>query len=521
MEGALIPEAWEELLPPNYPGRGELMDGIREGFKITDNPYQDRPVWQANYRSATDPTTRPLVEKQIKEEIRNGRYVRVQHPPQLISALGAIPKPGSNKVRLIHDCSRPHGGALNDLADLDRYSYQTLKDAAELIQPGDFLAKVDLESAYRSVKVHPSEYSLTGLAWTFEGEDSPTYLYDQRLPYGARKSPGHYNNITQAARVILGSLGHKKIVAYLDDFLVVGHTYQECQDSLNTLLRTLRYLGFSVNYSKLVGPTRTLTFLGVQIDTLAYTFALPPEKLRRLEEEAGGALTAKNVTKRKLQSLVGLLNWASQVIYGGRTHLRRIIDRINCLHSQHHRTRITEGIRADLIWWINNVRVFNGYTPISDPRVVTHVCIDACNQGAGGYISNDWYHLQWADWPSTEDLHINYKEVLALAPAVDLWGPLWQGQRVYVYSDNQAAVGILNRGTAKNPFVMSIMRRMWWLSVAHDFRIKAIYYPGCQNVIADAASRLHEPGGWNRLQSALQGRAGVQDYHGSGQVAVR
>ena len=504
-EGALIPEAWEELLPLDYPGRREFMENIRQGFRITDSPYQGPPVWQENYRSATDPATRPLVERQIKEEINNGRYIRVQHPPLLISALGAIPKPGSNKVRLIHDCSRPQGGALNDLADPEGFSYQTIKDAAGYIGPGDYLAKVDLECAYRSVKIHPTDFGLTGLAWTFEGEENPTLLYDQRLPFGAKKSPYHYTTLTQAVRAILASQGHEKIVAYLDDFLIIGQTYQECQAALNALLRTLRALGFSINYAKLVGPARILTFLGVEIDTCAYTFALPLDKLRRLEQEVGETLDSKNITKRKLQSLVGKLNWASYVISGGRAHLRRIIDRINCLRSQHHRTRITEGIRADLIWWITNVRVFNGCTPISDPRGVTHVCIDACDAGAGGYVPGDWYHLQWSDWPDTRDLHINYKEVLALAPAVDLWGPGWQGRRVYVYSDNQAAVGILNRGTAKNAFVMGVLRRIWWLSVVYDFRIKAIYYPGRLNVIADAASRLHEPGGWIRLQNALKG----------------
>ena len=444
------------------------------------------------------------MEDQIKEEIANGRYLIQDDPPLLISALGAIPKPGTDKVRLIHDCSRPLGRALNDLADLEEFSYQTLQDAAALIEPGDFIAKVDLANAFRSVRIHPEDYKLTGLQWTFSGEEVPTFMCETRLPYGGRKSPGIFNSLTQAVCHIVAQQGHTRPVAYLDDFLLVGHTFHDCLQGMNCLLQTLRVLGFSINYNKVIGPTHRLTFLGVQIDTRDYTLSLSEEKLAQLRDEAILTSSLKNISKRQLQSIVGKLNWASQVIRGGRAHLRRIIDRINSLQAPHHRTRVTEGIREDLIWWIHNVRFFNGYTPISDPRVTTHVCIDACGEGAGGFMSGDWYHLQWQDWPGTQALHINYKEVLALAPAVDIWGPVWRGRRVYVYSDNQAAVGIMNRGTAKNPFVMSVLRDIFWKSVYYDFRIQAIYYPGRQNIVADAASRLMEKGGWDRLQDTLR-----------------
>ena len=503
-EGALRAEAWERLLPLDYPGRQDLMEGIKEGFHITNRPWEGPPIWQSNYRSATNGRVRQVVERQIKEEIDNGRYVVVPEPPVLTSALGAIPKPGSDKIRLIHDCSRPLGSALNDLADLEGYSYQTIREAASLIEPQDFLAKIDLASAYRSVKIHPQDYPLTGLHWTFQGDEAPTFISERRLPFGAKTSCGIFNSLTQAVRHIVESQGRARIVAYLDDFLIIGRTYQECQEGMNNLIKVLRELGFGINYNKVVCPTHNLTFLGVQIDTVDYSLSLPEDKLQSLTTEASFVLSSRNVSKRELQSIVGKLNWASQCIYSGRAHLRRIINRINSLNAPHHKTRITAEIREDLIWWIQNVRAFNGHTPISDPRVTTHVCVDACGAGAGGYAAGDWFHLRWADWPETQLLHINYKEVLALAPAVDLWGPTWRGCRVLVYSDNQAAVGILNRGTAKDPFVMGVLRDIFWKSVFYDFRIHAIYYPGRHNVVADAASRVMERGGWERLHEALR-----------------
>ena len=406
-------------------------------------------------------------------------------------------------MRLIHDCSRPVGAALNDFAEGEGFSYQTLKDAASLIQQGDYIAKLDLSNAYRSVKVHPKDQHLTGLQWTFKGDTKPTFLCDKRLPFGASSSPAIFNQLTQAVRVILAREGETKIVAYLDDFLCVGRTKEECMRTLNRLLVTLRKLGFSVNYNKVVGPTKNLVFLGVEIDTEDFTLSLPESKVTQLQQDLEDFMGLKSVTKRELQSIAGKLNWASQVIFGGRAHLRRIIDRINALNAPCHRTRLTTAVKEDLQWWILNVRAFNGGTPIAESRLTAHVCIDACNEGAGGFFGKDWYHLKWRDWPGTVEKHINYKEVLALAPAADLWGHLWTGKRILVYSDNQAAVGILNRGTAKDPFVMSVMRRIFWLSVWFNFRIRAIYYPGYLNIVADAASRLEEPGGKKKLEQAL------------------
>ena len=270
------------------------------------------------------------------------------------------------------------------------------------------------------------------------------------------------------------------------------------------LVRLLRTLGFSINYSKVEGPTQRLVFLDVEVNTLEYTFSLPESKTQDLLTEVERVLHLKQITKRGLQSLIGRLNWAAQLIFGGRPHLRRLIDRQNTLRGPGHKTRVTEEMRDDLRWWMMHVEFFNGSMPIAESRPTTSVCIDACNSGGGGYHSGEWYHVAWSDWPEVSAYHINYKEVLALVPAVCLWGHMWRGKRVWIHSDNQTAVSIFNRGTARDPWVMDALRNIFWASAYFNFRIKAVYYPGCQNIVADAASRLTNPGGWNNLQKALE-----------------
>ena len=74
------------------------------------------------------------------------------------------------------------------------------------------MAKVNLKNAYRSIESHPLNYSATGLAWHFKNKPKPSYMYDARLPFWARKSPTIYHRLTQAVRREMGRRGYKLLL---------------------------------------------------------------------------------------------------------------------------------------------------------------------------------------------------------------------------------------------------------------------------------------------------------------------
>ena len=268
---------------------------------------------------------------------------------------------------------------------------------------------------------------------------------------------------------------------------------------LHTLLALLRLLGFAINYRKVVGPATRLVFLGIVLDSVKLVLELPKDKFTQLYSRILAMSKKIKITKRELQSLIGKLSWATQCVYGGRPHLRRLIDRLSCLHCPWHKSRITSEMRADLAWWCNFMEVFNGTTPMIDNRPGTAISTDACKIAAGCVYGNSWIYTPWISWSGSSQLHINHKEVLAVEPAAAAWAPLWRDKRVYVHIDNQAAVAIINKGSSNNWFVMSSLRRLFWLSAVFNFRLKAVYYPGIYNKMADAVSRLHEHNGLARL----------------------
>ena len=113
---------WIEELKDD-PGKEFLSDGIINGFQIVPVNAKFKPAEMHNYASATEPVVRNRVRQTLLEEIAEGNYRVVNKKPTIISALKAVPKPESDEIRLIHDCSQPKGSALNDHAEIDSFKF--------------------------------------------------------------------------------------------------------------------------------------------------------------------------------------------------------------------------------------------------------------------------------------------------------------------------------------------------------------------------------------------------------------
>jgi hypothetical protein len=427
-----------------------LLQGIKEGFRILDKDCCVSEVHQRNHTSAIQ--HREHVEKELRDQIELGHYVIAKGKPTIVSALAAIPKPDGG-IRLIHDGSKPVGKAMNDYSQPDSVKFQTLNDACNLAKPNYFCAKVDLKAAYRSVPIHPDNYSATGLQWLFSGETEPRFLFDSRLPFGSNKAVSHFHRLSQAIRRCMVRRGFTGIVAYIDDFFIAAPTYSECNKWMHVLIGLLRKLGFLISWKKVVGPTQKLQFLGVDIDTTQCTLSLNRDKLDKLQQQLHTFSKRKRASKQQLQSLAGSLNWACQAIRGGRFFLRRIIDTLNLLQRQNHKARLTTDFHRDVQWWHAFLFTFNG-TVYYSPTAHEHVHVDACSAAAGSFWQGRWcYTVFDCDMPLAANLHINYKEICAVVKAVERWAPLWQGKTVVIHTDSVVTKASINKGRSRNAYI--------------------------------------------------------------------
>ena len=176
--------------------------------------------------------------------------------------------------------------------------------------------------------------------------------------------------------------------------------------------------------------------------------------------------------------------------------MHRILNAMPHLRAPWHRIRVYKDMRDDLMWWLTYLQPHNGTTLMCGNRPVSPIWTDTCPVAAG---CGRYLYTSFNTCDKSADLHINYKETMALEPVVTHWA----NRRVIVYCDNQAAVGIINKGTCRDPVVMATLRRIAMLSARHNFRIQTAYYPGSENTVADAISRLHKPRAPQRLQAAI------------------
>lgn len=69
-----------------------LHKGILQGFDIVDNPNLIFPYDRANYSSVYRGEAGKFVDKLIRSELSEGKYVRVTDRPRCIHSLGVVPK---------------------------------------------------------------------------------------------------------------------------------------------------------------------------------------------------------------------------------------------------------------------------------------------------------------------------------------------------------------------------------------------------------------------------------------------
>ena len=136
-----------------------------------------------------------------------------------------------------------------------------------------FLAKIDIESAFRNVPIQPNDHHLLGMVWN-------QLLYiDTVLPFGLRSAPKIFNAIAAALQWIAIQRGVSYLDHVLDDLLTAAATETECQFNLALLIDTCHILDLPLSLPKCEGPCTCLVFLGIELDTVQLELRLPANKL--------------------------------------------------------------------------------------------------------------------------------------------------------------------------------------------------------------------------------------------------
>ena len=192
-------------------------------------------------------------------------------------------------------------------------SYQNIDHAVALVRQhgvGALMSKTDIENVFRLVPVSPADYDLLGFC--IEG----SYYYDKTLPMGLSMSCNLFEQFSSSLHWIAENKLHISGCAHIiDDFFFVNSSnYAKALDDLNRFLELAKELGVPIKQEKTFLPCTTLSFVGIEIDSINMEIRLPQDKIDKVKALLAAFKKKKKVTLYELQSAIGLLSFACAVV---------------------------------------------------------------------------------------------------------------------------------------------------------------------------------------------------------------
>ena len=511
-------EAWSELLDKEYghryPELGvQLLRGITHGVPIEFEGDLSVSRHGENHKSALDniDEVRRLIAAGCESGKFAGPFPSPPMEPFSSSPLGGVVKTsetGVTKVRLVHDLSSPFGGnSINSntkFAPLYLESIDAATSAIRRFGAGCLLVKLDVEAAYNQIPIDPADWNKVG--FTIDGQ----FYFDRTLPFGLKSSCRLWDMYASALHFFFSrQLGIECVIHYVDDFLFVmkgppqGAPQGAAEAKLAAALELCSRLGLPMAAKKTEGPITRLTFLGIEIDTVAMCARLSDERLAQLQSSLASWGSRTHATLTELESLTGVLNFAAKVVRPGRAFLRRIIARFTALRAKRVSKRslcpIGASCAADIRWWQQHVRTWNGVSIMLEQEWTDasklHMWTDACLMGYGAVYENEWLNGRWPDSVRAESVRAKresmpYLELYALVLAAKTWGAHWAGRKIIFHCDCQPVVQALQTWSSAREGTQHLIRTLATTAAFFDFDFRVEHIAGLQNVSADALSRF-------------------------------
>eukprot|EP00736_Rhodelphis_marinus_P003111 Rmarinus@m.28489 len=318
----------------------------------------------------------------VDQYIQKG-LVRVcnDREPGLISLLFPVEKKGG-KWRGCLDL-RP----LNQLVPCEHFKMEGLVDVKHVVRRGDFMTKVDISDAYSHVPVHPSRRRYLRFLWR-------GVLYEfLALPFGLNIAPREF---TKLMRPVVGYLRQRGVrcLIYLDDILLVAKGRRQARSQTRLMVQLLRDLGFVINEEKCqLSPSRQMTFLGMEIDTVSMMFLVPNDRMKGLLRQVRKTRTLHRtgrLTPRLLASLTGKMVSIAMAVRPARLFCRQLLTDLQL--ALHRGTRgwdakmfLSCEALEELQWWPDNLRKVNGRR-FDEPETTATLFTDASDSGWGGVL---------------------------------------------------------------------------------------------------------------------------------------
>ena len=443
-----------------------MSEGLQLEF-VTPPPLTLLPPPHTMPNLAHLPTIREFVPRLLS----SGVIRKIPTPatlPMYFSRLFVVPKK-DGPSRLIIDLSH-----LNKLLKFPTFKMERVLDIASCVITPMWGCTVDLQDAFYHVPI----------AWVFHlflafVVDGQFYVF-QMLPFGLSVAPWAFARITKPIK----SHMHLHLIrfhTYLDDFFLLAPSIQTLQDHTQFLLSLLDRLGLRVHTKKSrLTPSRRVQYLGVVFHLESLHLSLPEDKILAIESQCHSALSAPSMSRRHLERLVGLLNFAAPYVPLGRLRLRPVIAWMNTHTTAPTRDSLVPLDRAlkDLLVPWTSPSLLKSPVPMSYPPPSVELMTVLPHS-----VSGSWP-------PSFHSRSINWLELQAVFLALQEFLVHLQNRCVLLMSDNTTVVACLRKqGSLHSKALMDLSISILEFCHSHGIHLVPKHLSGSLNVLADLESR--------------------------------
>ena len=440
------------------------------------------------------------------------------------SPLGLVPK-ANNKVRMIFHLSynfkegeksinhyTPEQFCSVKYDDLD----QAVRSSLQLKLDTIFYAKTDVSNAFKLVPLNRWSWRWCVMAAEHPEMGETKWFFDKTLPFGSSMSCTVFQAFSECLKHIAEYYVRGiavKILCYLDDFICIAMTEEDCEYAVSQFLKICEHVGVPIVIEKTVWPTTRIEFLGIILDGRHKIMCIPENKRNRAIHTLVTMINSKKATVKVLESLAGYLNFLNKAIFPGRAFTRRMYSKFSKLVElknlrKHHHVNLDREFKEDCQVWLsfldksNIMSVCCPFVDLAsdndakDLFFFTDASKSVRHGGFGTVFGRRHLAGQWdRSFLMTCQLSIEYLELAALCIAVFTWIQFFGNSRVNVYCDNQSVNDMIRSTTSSCKRCMRLIRLLTLKCLHFNVRIFTKHVKSDLNGITDALSR----GQWSRF----------------------
>jgi transposase InsO family protein len=356
---------------------------------------------------------------------------------------------------------------LNAVTKKDAFPLPLISDCIETLAGTAYMSTLDMASGYWQIEIHPDDQEKTAFITRYG-------LFEyRRMSFGLCNAPSTFQ---RAMNLVLRGLTWKSVLAFLDDVMVLGETFEEHISNLREVLLRFRAHNLKLKPKKCALLRTKVKFLGKIVS--GNTIEVDPESLGVVREWPVPTKT------REVESFLGFVNYHREHI----PHLAEIAGPLYNLTG-----------KAPFLWEDTHTKAFNSLKEalltaevLSLPKEEGTFILDtdASNTAIGGQLSQKQgdtiFPIAFASkklTPAQKKYCTTRKELLALIAFTRQFRHYLLGRPFLVRTDHNSLAWLMRFKEIEGQLAR-------WLEELAQFDMSIVHRKGKQHVNADALSRI-------------------------------